>query len=85
VLTGEILRHRPEHFARGARLTQAIDEVGVGGVFSAEGDRWRRQRKLVMRALTPEAVRNFFPIVRTVTERLHNRWLAAARAGQVVD
>ncbi len=85
VLTGEILRHRPGQFARGARLTQAIDEIGLGGVFSAEGERWRRQRRLVMRALTPEAVRNFFPIIRSVTERLQARWHEAARSGQVID
>jgi len=85
VLMGEILRHRPAHFARGARLAQAIDEVGLSGVFSAEGERWRRQRKLVMRALTPEAVRHFFPVIRTVTERLHARWRDAAREGSTVD
>ncbi len=84
-LIGEVLRHRPNHFSRGARLREAIDEVGLSGVFSAEGDRWRRQRRLVMRALTPEAVKHFFPIVRTVTERLHARWQAAARAGAPVD
>ena len=85
VLTAEILRHRPAQFARGARLTAAINEVGLGGVFSAEGERWRRQRKLVMRALTPEAVRHFFPIIRTVTQRLHAHWLDAARAGRPAD
>jgi cytochrome P450 len=85
VLMGEILRHRPDHFGRGARLARAIDEIGLAGVFSAEGDRWRRQRRLVMRALTPEAVRHFFPIIGTVTERLRARWLEAARAGRPAD
>jgi cytochrome P450 len=85
VLIGEILRHRPGGFMRGARLAAAIDEIGLAGVFTAEGDRWRRHRKLVMRALTPEAVRHFFPIIREVTGRLLARWRAAAASGRAVD
>jgi cytochrome P450 len=85
VLIGEILRHRPGGFMRGARLSAAIDEIGLSGVFTAEGDRWRRHRKLVMRALTPEAVRHFFPIIRTVTGRLLARWRAAAVSARSVD
>jgi cytochrome P450 len=85
ILIGEILRHRPEGFMRGARLTAVIDEIGLAGVFTAEGDRWRRHRKLVMRALTPEAVRHFFPIIRTVTQRLLERWRALTAAGGSVE
>lgn len=85
VLIGEILRHRPAMFTRGVRLATAIDEVGLAGLFTAEGERWRRQRKLVMRALTPDAVRHFFPIIHTVTARLLARWREAARTGAAVE
>jgi cytochrome P450 len=54
-------------------------------LFTAEGDEWRIQRKLVMRALTPEVIRNFFPVLSAMTERLLNRWQTAVRAGHAVN
>ncbi len=80
-----ILRCRPELFTRGRRLSEIIQETGPTGVFTAEGEPWRRQRKLVMRALTPEAVRGFFPHIRRVTERLQQRWATAAERGEACD
>lgn len=84
-LMNEVLRHRPKEFTRSQRLSGLIDELGFKGVFSAEGDAWKRQRKLVMRALTPEAVKNFFPIISTVTQRLEAKWRAAAAQGVAVN
>ena len=84
-LMNEVLRHRPKDFARSQCLSDLIEETGVKGVFSAEGDAWKRQRKLVMRALTPEAVKHFFPIIQTVTQRLEAKWRAAAARGEAVD
>ncbi len=84
-LIAEVLRHRPQAFTRGARLAAAIEEVGLKGLFTAEGDAWKRQRRMVMRALTPEAIRHFFPIIHTVTGRLRAHWAAAAREGRAVD
>jgi cytochrome P450 len=84
-LINEILRHRPRECSRNPRLAQLMDELGSRGVFTAEGESWRRQRRLVMRALRPEAVKHFFPVIRTVTERLERQWRAAAAAGRAVD
>lgn len=44
-----------------------------------------RQRKLVMRALTPDAVRQYFPIIVAVTERLEKRWRVAVWEGRPVN
>ena len=55
-LIAEILRMRPEVFARGETLSSIINETGPVGLFTAEGEVWKRQRKLVMRALTPEQI-----------------------------
>ncbi len=85
VLIAEMLRHRPEVFSRPERLSAMINETGAIGLFTAEGERWRRQRKLVMRALSPEGVKGFYPLIQTVTDRLHTRWRHAARAGTTVD
>src|SRR4051812_22419259 len=61
ILIGTLLRDRPDTMRRTFRSARAFQELGTTGVFNAEGEEWRRQRKLVMRALTPEVIRNFFP------------------------
>ncbi|MCE3262213.1 MAG: cytochrome [Pseudoduganella sp.] len=78
----QILHDRPDQWRRTQRLASVLEEAAACGVFSAEGDEWRRQRKLVMHALTPEVVNRFQPTLAAMTERLRQRWLAAAQAGQ---
>jgi cytochrome P450 len=80
-----VLRERPHDFRRHFAVRPIFREMGIDGLFSAEGDDWRRQRPLVMRALDPAHLRRFFPVIVTATERLHARWLAAAAAGAPVD
>ncbi len=84
-LIDQLLRHRPAEVARSPRIARIIDDTGFSGVFTAEGEAWRRQRRLVMRALTPETIRTFFPVIATVTQRLQARWGAAAARGQAPD
>jgi cytochrome P450 len=58
-LIATLLRDRPDLIRRSTRSAEMLDEVGTRGLFTAEGEDWRRQRKLVMRALTPEVIHNF--------------------------
>ncbi|GGY79264.1 cytochrome P450 [Pseudoduganella plicata] len=80
-----LMRERPDLIRRGARTSAMMEEAITPGVFSAEGDDWRQQRKLVMRALTPEVVHNFFPTLAALTERLRLRWARAAAEGRRID
>ncbi|HVL57887.1 MAG TPA: cytochrome P450, partial [Burkholderiaceae bacterium] len=82
---GELLRRRPDQLRRSSRAASILAEMGPAGVFMAEGTQWQRQRKLVMRAFTPEVVRNFFPTIVLVTERLARYWLDAVSAGRATD
>jgi cytochrome P450 len=84
-LIAALLRDRPDAMRRSSRTAEMLNEIGTRGLFTAEGDEWRRQRKLVMRALTPEVIHNFFPTLTALTERLRRRWDAAIAAGQPVD
>src|SRR4051812_6904535 len=81
-IIGTLLRDRPDTMRRTVRSARAFQELGTTGVFNAEGDEWRRQRKLVMRALTPEVIRNFFPTLVSLTGRLLDRWQAAGTQGR---
>ena len=76
-----VLKDRPDTFLRTARLVSVGREVGLTGLFFANGDAWRRQRRMVMSAFDPVHVKRYFPSLEKVTERLQRRWAASARTG----
>lgn len=80
-----LLRDRPEGFRRMRNLKVAMGELNIKGVITAEGDEWRKQRKLVMGGLSVEVVRNFFPTMVAKTERTLHRWQAMAAQGREID
>ena len=83
---GAILRDRPEGFRRTPRFARVAGEIGLGaGVFGAEGEAWKRQRKMVMAGFDPRHLRAYFPSLVKVCDRLEGRWRRAANAGQSID
>lgn len=80
-----VLKERPEVFRRSGSLKTIMHELNIGGVITAEGDAWRKQRKLVMSGLSAEVIRNFFPTMRFMTERMMDRWKSRLAAGKPVD
>ena len=84
-LIASMLRDRPDGWRRMRTMADVIREIGGHGVFSAEGDEWRRQRRLVMSAFDPGHLKRFFPALVRVTERFRARLDAAADSGQPVD
>ena len=70
----KILKERPEQFARLDGIRQTIEEMGVEGLFSAEGEQWRRHRQLATRTFDVSHLIDFFPIITKVTQRLYHRW-----------
>ncbi len=80
-----VLRDRPGGFRRWRELKEGSDETGLSGVFVAEGDEWRRQRRLAVTALNSNHLNRYFHVVRTSTERLHRRLQEAARGTAPVD
>ncbi|HSK97021.1 MAG TPA: cytochrome P450 [Euzebyales bacterium] len=84
-LMRDVLRRRPDDFRRIGTIEPVLSELGVMGVFAAEGDVWRRHRRLVTRALDARHLRRFLPMLMGITRRLHRRWSTAAEAGAVVD
>lgn len=80
-----VLRERPERYRRMRQVEACLAEMQGNGVFSVEGDAWLPQRKLVMSALNATHFRGFFPVLQSITARLHRRWHAAAARGDTVD
>jgi cytochrome P450/nitrite reductase/ring-hydroxylating ferredoxin subunit len=84
-LIGEVFRRRPQTFRRAKRLEPVFRELGLHGVFSAEGEEWRGQRRLAMGALSHRHLTAFYPTLKKVAERLIRRLSKLADSGEAVD
>ena len=73
-LIEDVLRARPETFRRPENMDRIISELGVKGVFNAEGEVWRPQRKLAVAALAQRNLHRLFPSIQMVAGRLKTRW-----------
>lgn len=83
---GTLLRDRPEGFSRSNRLAEIWKEMGLpNGVFGANGEVWRRQRRMVMAGFDPVHVKRYFPALKEVAQRLAGRWEDAARQHAAID
>ena len=84
-LFGAVMKDRPAGFRRTPMLGVVSTELGLPqGVFSAEGEDWLRQRRMVMASFAPGHVRAYFPSLVRVTLRLRERWQKAAGAGEAI-
>ncbi len=81
----QVLRSRPNIFRRESNQDRILAELGVSGVFNAEGDVWRPQRRLAVAALAQRHIRELYPHIKCVAERLHRRWRTFAASGEPVD
>jgi cytochrome P450/nitrite reductase/ring-hydroxylating ferredoxin subunit len=84
-ISEEVLRARPQAFRRMSLLEPIFDELGVSGVFSAEGNSWRQQRRLAMEALSNRNTRASYSMIRKVAERLRERWNVAVAKESVLE
>ena len=80
-----VLRHRPDGFGRMRSYEPAAIEMGFNGVFSAEGEPWRRQRRVWMASLNAQQLRGFHQQLAEITRRLLHRWQRAADRGEALD
>jgi len=81
-----MMRDRPDGFRRTTRLDEIWTEMGLPtGVFGANGDVWKRQRRMVMAGFDPVHVRTYFPALQTVASRLAARWSKAAAQNTSID
>lgn len=84
-LIEQAMRSRPGAFRRNADFDRILSEVGLRGVFNAEGDAWRSQRRLATAALAQRHLRQLYPSLRTVAARLKTRWQKSSAGGETLD
>ena len=80
-----ILEQRPQSFRRNRVVEDRFTELGINGLFTAEGEDWRQQRRTVVAALSRTRLAGFFPKLIATTARLQKRWEVAAAGNQPVD
>jgi cytochrome P450 len=73
-LAQRLLQQRPHDFRRFAPIERVSAELDGLGLFSAEGDDWKRMRKLVLPALSLRQMRTLHPDLTLMTQRLLSRW-----------
>jgi cytochrome P450 len=80
-----VMKDRPDGFRRPSSMARVVQEMGgASGLFTAEGQDWHKQRRMVMAAFSPTHVRAYFPALLKVVERLAGRWRQAAQQGQTI-
>ncbi len=77
-----VLRDRPDGFRRWSEILDIAEELGNVGVFAAEGEDWRHQRKLAVTALNSNHLQRYFEIISTCTARLHRKLEREAHDGR---
>ena len=82
---GQVLKNRPVNFRRYSKIKEVMDEMGIEGVFSAEGDQWKLHRKFTTEALNFKNVKAYFPILQKMTDRLYNRWERMVTENKVIN
>ena len=78
-------RERPDRFRHTRRVEAMGTDLRMKGLLVSEGDEWRRQRRIVVRALGTGRLKPFFPTLSATVGRLRRRWHRAADAREPVD
>ncbi len=84
-LNKEVLRLRPNKFRRFSNIDQVMSEMGICGVFNAEGETWKNHRKLASEALNLDNVKSYYPTIAEITERLIRKFNKYAALNESFD
>jgi len=70
----EVLINRPAFVERGPVIRELTNSVGAQGVFSAEGEEWKREYKLMSAVLNRNNVKDFLEGFKLSARRLIQKW-----------
>ena len=84
-ITQTMLKQRPDKFRRMSKMDDIMVEIGVHGVFNAEGDVWKTHRRIVNKGLDVKHQQQFYPEILISLERLFNKWNNIVSKNQVIN
>ena len=77
-----VSNHR--NYTKGVGIERVRVLLG-NGLMASEGERWRRQRRMLQAAFHKPRIVAFFPVYWDEAQRLAERWRLAAAAGETVN
>ncbi len=84
-LVKHVLQETHRSFDKNSVIYNRFRNAFGNGLVVAEGEQWKRQRKLMQPMFGPIAVRRFFELMVTSTEELVARWSAIASCQEVFN
>jgi cytochrome P450 len=84
-LVKQVLQETNKSFDKNSVIYDRFRNAFGNGLVVAEGERWRRQRKLMQPMFGPHAIKQFFALMVDAASQIADRWEPACRAGQVFD
>jgi len=84
-LVRQVLQETNRSFDKRSVIYDRFRQSFGDGLVVAEGDRWRRQRRLMQPLFGHDAIKDYLPRVVAAAEALGRRWEALADGGRVFD
>lgn len=84
-IINQVLALRPHAFRRFNKIDMVMSELGVDGVFNAEGTEWKRHRRAVSESLSFKKIYGFYPRIINKSNRIIERWKGLEEAGAPLD
>ncbi|WP_303315845.1 cytochrome P450 [Flavivirga abyssicola] len=81
----QMLRLRPEVFKRFSKIDEILKEMGVDGVFNAEGTAWKRHRRPTAEALSVKNVKAYYPVILDKTNGILEKFKNYSRQNTIVN
>ncbi|SEB47768.1 Cytochrome P450 [Tenacibaculum sp. MAR_2009_124] len=81
----QILKQRPDNFRRLSAINEVFVEMGLHTVFNAEGEHWKKQRKVVNESLNVKRVKSYYPIIREKNKHLIHKISSYAESNQSIE
>lgn len=77
-----VSNHR--NYTKGVGIERVRVLLG-NGLMASEGERWRKQRRMLQSGFHKPKIESFFPVYFNQAAELAGRWLCSARQGEPVD
>lgn len=84
-LVKQVLQDTHESFDKNSIIYNRFRNAFGNGLVVAEGERWKRQRKLMQPLFGPLAVRRYFDLMLDAATAMTHRWEVACRGQEVFD
>ena len=81
-LVKRILAREVNLFPKSRALVEALRPLLGGGVLIAQGEEWKRQRRMLQPVLSQTRVDVVFPVMRAACDAMLARWAAAGATGE---